>query len=165
MGIWEPRERCQTRVKQGMNAFGCLGPRLSLHWCTPWSRRRALAELAPRVSYQEDSELVRARPVHEVTTGFICEASRMPLSEWPVDHWLPVHKSRVKKNRVYRSAASTQGFCFAAQRFWLVAHNAVVRYRAIRARRTRLRLWWAPSLGASTTETIISPRCFRCGWP
>lgn len=52
------------------------------------------------------AEAVRARLVHELTTGFYVEPSRMLLSEWLVDHWLPVHKSRVKKTtyRAYRSA-------------------------------------------------------------
>jgi integrase len=52
------------------------------------------------------AEGVRARLVHELTTGFYVEPSRMLLSEWLVDHWLPVHKTRVKKTtyRAYRSA-------------------------------------------------------------
>jgi hypothetical protein len=52
------------------------------------------------------AEAVRARLVHELTTGFYVESSRMLLSEWLVDHWLPVHKTRVKKTtyRAYRSA-------------------------------------------------------------
>ena len=52
------------------------------------------------------AEAVRARLVHELTTGFYVEPSRMLLSEWLVDHWLPVHKTRVKKTtyRAYRSA-------------------------------------------------------------
>jgi integrase len=52
------------------------------------------------------AEVVRARLVHELTTGFYVETSRMLLSEWLVDHWLPVHKTRVKKTtyRAYRSA-------------------------------------------------------------
>jgi integrase len=52
------------------------------------------------------AEAVRARLVHELTTGFYVEPSRMLLSEWLVDHWLPMHKTRVKKttHRAYRSA-------------------------------------------------------------
>jgi hypothetical protein len=52
------------------------------------------------------AEAVRARLVHELTTGFYVEPSRMLLSEWLIDHWLPVHKTRVKKTtyRAYRSA-------------------------------------------------------------
>lgn len=52
------------------------------------------------------AEAVRARLVHELSTGFYVEPSRMLLSEWLVDHWLPVHKTRVKKTtyRAYRSA-------------------------------------------------------------
>jgi integrase len=52
------------------------------------------------------AEAVRARLIHELTTGFYVEPSRMLLSEWLVDHWLPVHKTRVKKTtyRAYRSA-------------------------------------------------------------
>ncbi len=52
------------------------------------------------------AEAVRARLVHELTTGFYVEPSRMLLSEWLADHWLPVHKTRVKKTtyRAYRSA-------------------------------------------------------------
>ena len=52
------------------------------------------------------AEAIRARLVHELTTGFYVEPSRMLLSEWLVDHWLPVHKTRVKKTtyRAYRSA-------------------------------------------------------------
>jgi integrase len=52
------------------------------------------------------AEAVRARLVHELTTGFYVEPSRMLLGKWLVDHWLPVHKTRVKKTtyRAYRSA-------------------------------------------------------------
>jgi integrase len=52
------------------------------------------------------AEAVQARLVHELTTGFYVEPSRMLLSEWLIDHWLPVHKTRVKKTtyRAYRSA-------------------------------------------------------------
>jgi len=52
------------------------------------------------------AEAVRARLVHELTTGFYVEPSRMLLSEWLVAHWLPVHKTRVKRTtyRAYRSA-------------------------------------------------------------
>jgi integrase len=52
------------------------------------------------------AEAVRARLVHELTTGFYVEPSRMLLSEWLFDHWLPVHKTRVKKatHRAYLSA-------------------------------------------------------------
>lgn len=52
------------------------------------------------------AEAVRARLVHELTTGFYVEPSAMRLSEWLVDHWLPVHRTRVKKTtyRAYRSA-------------------------------------------------------------
>ena len=52
------------------------------------------------------AEAVRARLVHQLTTGFYVEPSAMRLSEWLVDHWLPVHQTRVKKTtyRAYRSA-------------------------------------------------------------
>ena len=52
------------------------------------------------------AEAVRARLVHQLTTGFYVEPSSMRLSEWLVDHWLPVHQTRVKKTtyRAYRSA-------------------------------------------------------------
>ena len=49
---------------------------------------------------------MRARLVHQLTTGFYVEPSSMRLSEWLVDHWLPVHQTRIKKTtyRAYRSA-------------------------------------------------------------
>jgi integrase len=52
------------------------------------------------------AEAVRARLVHQLTTGFNVEPSSMRLSDWLVDHWLPVHKTRIKKTtyRAYRSA-------------------------------------------------------------
>lgn len=52
------------------------------------------------------AEAVRARVVHELTTGFYVEPSSMLLSEWLVDYWLPVHKTRVKRttHRAYLSA-------------------------------------------------------------
>jgi len=52
------------------------------------------------------AEAVRARLVHELTTGFYVEPSRMLLSEWLLDHWMPVHKTRVKRatHRAYLSA-------------------------------------------------------------
>jgi len=52
------------------------------------------------------AEAVRARLVHELTTGFYVEPSSMFLSEWLLDYWLPVHKTRVKRttHRAYRSA-------------------------------------------------------------
>ena len=52
------------------------------------------------------AEAVRARLVHELTTGFYVEPSRMLFSEWLVDHWLPVTKTRVKPTtyNAYRSA-------------------------------------------------------------
>ena len=52
------------------------------------------------------AEAVRARLVHQLTTGFYVEPSSMQLSEWLVDHWLPVHQTRVKKTtlRAYRAA-------------------------------------------------------------
>ena len=60
------------------------------------------------------AEAVRARLVHELTTGFYVEPSRMLLSEWLIDHWLPVHKTRVKRRRIGRigrrsSITSTRG--------------------------------------------------------
>jgi integrase len=42
------------------------------------------------------AEAVRARLVHELTTGFYVEPSTMLLREWLVDHWLPVVETRVK---------------------------------------------------------------------
>lgn len=52
------------------------------------------------------AEAVRARLVHELTTGYYVEPSRMTLEEWMVDHWLPVAKTRIKPTtfRAYRSA-------------------------------------------------------------
>lgn len=52
------------------------------------------------------ADAVRARLVHELTTGFYVEPSRMLLSEWLDDFWLPVHRTRVKRAtvRAYRSA-------------------------------------------------------------
>lgn len=52
------------------------------------------------------AEAVRARLIHELTTGFYVEPSRMTLEEWLVEHWLPVAKTRVKPttHRAYRSA-------------------------------------------------------------
>ena len=52
------------------------------------------------------AEAVRARLVHQLTTGFYVEPSSMRLSEWLVDHWLPVHQTRIKKTtyRAYRTA-------------------------------------------------------------
>lgn len=52
------------------------------------------------------AEAVRARLVHELTTGFYVEPSRMTLEEWMIEHWLPVAKTRVKPTtyRAYRSA-------------------------------------------------------------
>jgi integrase len=52
------------------------------------------------------AEAVRARLVHELTTGFYVEPSGMLLSEWLLDYWLPVHKTRIKRatHRAYRSA-------------------------------------------------------------
>lgn len=52
------------------------------------------------------ADAVRARLVHELTTGFYVEPSRMLLSEWLDEFWLPVHVTRVKRAtvRAYRSA-------------------------------------------------------------
>lgn len=52
------------------------------------------------------AEAVRARLVHELSTGFYVEPSRMLLAEWLLDHWLPVHKTRVKRatHRAYLAA-------------------------------------------------------------
>lgn len=52
------------------------------------------------------ADAVRARLVHELTTGYYVEPSRMTLEEWMVEHWLPVAKTRVKPTtfRAYRSA-------------------------------------------------------------
>jgi hypothetical protein len=43
------------------------------------------------------AEAVRARLVHEMTTGFYVEPSAMRLGEWLIDHWLPVVETRVKR--------------------------------------------------------------------
>lgn len=45
---------------------------------------------------RQAAEAVRARLVHELTTGFYVEPSTMRFDEWLVDHWLPVVKTRVK---------------------------------------------------------------------
>ncbi|MFP3882941.1 MAG: tyrosine-type recombinase/integrase [Actinomycetota bacterium] len=52
------------------------------------------------------AEAVRARLVHELTTGFYVEPSTMRFDEWLIDHWLPVVKTRVKPTtyNAYRSA-------------------------------------------------------------
>ena len=52
------------------------------------------------------AEAIRARLVHELTTGFYVEPSTMRYEEWLVDHWLPVVKTRVKRTtfNAYRSA-------------------------------------------------------------
>jgi integrase len=51
------------------------------------------------------AEAVRARLVHELTTGFYVEPSSMRLGEWLVDHWLPVVETRVKRTtlQAYRT--------------------------------------------------------------
>jgi len=52
------------------------------------------------------AEAVRARLVHELTTGFYVEPSTMRFDDWLIDHWLPVVKTRVKPTtyNAYRSA-------------------------------------------------------------
>jgi len=52
------------------------------------------------------AEAVRARLVHELTTGYYVEPSRMTLDEWMIEHWLPVARTRVKPTtfRAYTSA-------------------------------------------------------------
>lgn len=52
------------------------------------------------------ADAVRARLVHELTSGYYVEPSRMTLEEWMLDHWLPVAETRVKPTtlRAYRSA-------------------------------------------------------------
>ncbi|MEX1092674.1 MAG: site-specific integrase [Acidimicrobiia bacterium] len=52
------------------------------------------------------AEAVRARLVHELTTGFYVEPSTMRFDEWLLDHWLPVVKTRVKPTtyQAYKSA-------------------------------------------------------------
>src|SRR5688572_3180136 len=47
------------------------------------------------------AEAVRARLVYELSTGFYVEPSTMLLSEWLVDHWLPVVQTRVKPTTFY----------------------------------------------------------------
>lgn len=48
------------------------------------------------------AEAVKARLVHELTTGFYVELSRMLLSEWPIDHRPPVHKTRGRRRPIGR---------------------------------------------------------------
>lgn len=52
------------------------------------------------------AEAVRARLVHQLTTGFYVEPSTMRFDEWLLDHWLPVVATRVKPTtlRAYRSS-------------------------------------------------------------
>jgi integrase len=54
------------------------------------------------------AEAVRARLVHELTTGFYVEPSAMRLGEWLVDHWLPVVETRVKRTtlQAYRTCVN-----------------------------------------------------------
>jgi integrase len=54
------------------------------------------------------AEAVRARLVHELTTGFYVEPSAMRLGEWLVDHWLPVMETRVKRTtlQAYRTCVN-----------------------------------------------------------
>jgi hypothetical protein len=54
------------------------------------------------------AEAVRARLVHELTTGFYVEPSTMRLGEWLVDHWLPVVQTRVKRTtlQAYRTCVN-----------------------------------------------------------
>ena len=51
------------------------------------------------------AEAIRARLVHELSTGFYVEPSTMLLEEWLIDHWLPVVQTRVKPTtfNAYRS--------------------------------------------------------------
>jgi integrase len=51
------------------------------------------------------AEAVRARLIHELTTGFYVEPSTMRFEEWLGDYWLPVVKTRVKPTtfNAYRS--------------------------------------------------------------
>ena len=51
------------------------------------------------------AEAVRARLVHELSTGFYVEPSTMRFDEWLIDHWLPVVATRVKPTtfNAYRS--------------------------------------------------------------
>jgi integrase len=54
------------------------------------------------------AEAVRARLVHELTTGFYVEPSAMRLGEWLADHWLPVVETRVKRTtlQAYRTCVN-----------------------------------------------------------
>ena len=47
------------------------------------------------------AEAVRARLIHELSTGFYVEPSTMRFDEWLVDHWMPIVKTRVKPTTVY----------------------------------------------------------------
>jgi hypothetical protein len=51
------------------------------------------------------AEAIRARLVHELSTGFYVEPSTMLVEEWLIDHWLPVVQTRVKPTtfNAYRS--------------------------------------------------------------
>lgn len=55
---------------------------------------------------KKSAEAVRARLVHELTTGYYVEPSRMLFNEWLNDYWLPTHRTRIKKTtlRAYQSA-------------------------------------------------------------
>jgi len=51
------------------------------------------------------AEAIRARLVHELSTGFYVEPSSMLFQEWLIDYWLPVVQTRVKPTtfHAYRS--------------------------------------------------------------
>jgi hypothetical protein len=84
----------------------CKNGRKSVLWYVVVDLPRG-ADGKPRgFDTRKAAEAARARFVHELTTGFYVEPSRMRLDEWLVDHWLPVTKTRVKPTtyNAYRTA-------------------------------------------------------------
>ncbi len=54
------------------------------------------------------AEAVRARLIHELSTGFYVEPSTMRFDEWLFDYWLPVVETRVKPSTVHAYRTSIQ---------------------------------------------------------
>jgi len=47
------------------------------------------------------AEAIRARLIHELSTGFYVEPSTMRFDEWLLEFWMPVVETRVKPSTVY----------------------------------------------------------------
>ncbi len=54
------------------------------------------------------AEAIRARLIHELSTGFYVEPSTMRFDEWLFDYWLPVVETRVKPSTVHAYRTSIQ---------------------------------------------------------